>query len=534
MRAVCKALSLLLLAVLALATAPGCGGPAPGTEYDYRVEQSGEAIGSQSVTIDRSGGRVTYAGIERRPFLPLDTTVSRTVAVSGGPERAVVYRSTRQVPGAAYTDSLDSAGGRYSFFSDRLQTFDYARDVEAGGTVMPFEPDSACLAQALADRFFSTGERIAVAQVVVPSVSGALRQLRLELAGRRLRVTGVGVPDLELLFDREGVLESLAGAGMRIARGPAKGMSSRPYQPEVEARAVREVRVAVPERLASGRELELAGSLYLPRGDAPYRAVVLAPEEGPRDRTGGGMLSQFASALVARGMAVLACDVRGISESDGSFATHTFESAVTDLNAQVDYLSMRSDIDARHISILGYGEGGQVAAAVAARNPYVTALALAAAPAVRPWPDLALLRADAAAADGRLQPVEAAMARSVAANQLALLEKGGRYAELDGRRVFLGWMRSQAAREPLASMRSLDVPVLVVHGGGDELVPPDQAAAITRALADGPGEVETALFEGLGHGLGRELDEAEARPFRSHPVVSKEVLRKVAGWLAAR
>ncbi len=531
-----RGLSLLAAALLlaAFAASAGCG--SAGSRLSYRVTQSGRTIGSQSVTILRGRGTTTYTSVEHRPFMEYDTTTARTLRASGVHYRVDSYYSSRRVPGGSYRDWLTRSNDGYAFFADDMQTFDYVPDLRAEGEVMPFEPDSACLAQALADRFFSSGLDKAVALAVVPSLSGSVRELLVERTASGLRVTGPGIPALSLKFNSRRVLESMSGGGIGITRGPAGPLSSKPYEPEAGAREVKEVKVPVGEKLPGGGELELSGSLYLPRAPGPYRAVVLAGDAGPQDRTGGGVLAQFASELAGRGMAVLTCDRRGVPDSAGSYPAYTRDTAVRDLNAQIDYLSLRGDVDTGHISVLGYGEGGQVAAAVASGNPYVSALVLAATPSCRLWPDLVLAQSQLALESGRMQPVEAQSVSLNARNQSAILSQTNEpYAVVGGHKVFLGWMRSQASADPLAAVRALKVPLLVVQGGRDEVVPAGQAGDIIGALKAGESAAgEIAYFAELGHGLGPEPSEAAELPYRRHPAVSRQVLDRVAGWLAGK
>jgi hypothetical protein len=260
---------------------------------------------------------------------------------------------------------------------------------------------------------------------------------------------------------------------------------------------------------------------------------VLEGDFGPQDRTGGGFLSELAERLVGEGIAVLVCDKRGIPQSQGKYATYTMDSAVRDLDAQVDYLFLRGDIDIERITAVGYGEGGQVAARVAASNPYVSALVMMATPSVPLWPDLALIQVGLAESAGLVPQADADAARIRVANQVGFVSlESGETAKVDGHEVFLGWMRSQAANDPPSSISSLDIPVLVVQGGRDGIVPPEQARQVMTVLeARGRSTQELALFEELGHNFGPLLLEGAAVPYRRHPTVDPAVLETISRWL---
>lgn len=527
----------LSLASGASAVLSGCARPGRG-EVAYTVEQGGIAIGSEIVSASRGPSEYEYAGVERRPFQVYPATTARRLTLTRDCKGLVGYYANTRVPGASYRTYLSLKDNRYSFLSDRLQTFDYIPVLTDSKRLLPLELDSACLLQALCDRFTASGFAEARALAVVPSTGSVLREVVVKRAGeRRVSVSGPGLPDLELRLDGSGVLSRVEGGGLTIRKVQREGRRfSEPFAPAGRARAVKEVRVPVRTGKTGSGSLELTGSIYIPSGRSPYRAVVLAGGLGPQDRTGGGMLAQFAEKLVDDGMAVLTCDRRGVPESAGDFATYTRETAVSDLNSQVDYLVLRGDIDVEHISIVAYDEGGQLAAEVAAVNPYVSSLVVMATPSVRLYPELPAVQAEVAFNAGIIGPQEAEAQRIYLQNQeLTLAEQDSQYARIEGHRLFLGWMRSQEGSDPLIPIAALRIPVLVIQGGRDASVPPAMAERIMEILSARPGgDEELALFEELGHDLGPMLTEAASVPSRAHPEVDPEVLEKASSWLKNR
>jgi pimeloyl-ACP methyl ester carboxylesterase len=527
---------LLMVLLAAPAMWSGCGQARPG-RVDYIVKQGGRegtVVGSQVVRWSDKGRLEAYATVERRPYQVYDTTVYRNLTVSARGRSLEGYYSNVQVPGASYRTYLKSENGGYSYLANDLQTFSYVPDVTSSGGLLPFESDSACLMQALADKFFAAKTQEATTVVLVPSRSSVVRQIVIKQEGQNgLKVTGEGISAVEMKFDGAGVLTEAEGAGMFIERGHAGNLASRPFKPRSASQEIVEVRVQTPDRVSSGERLELAGSLYVPSGKKPYKAVVLAGEFGPQDRTGGGFLSQLADRLVNRGMAVLVCDRRGVPQSQGSYATYTLDSYASDLNAEVDYLVLRSDIDVERISMIGYGEGGIAASKVAASNPYVSSLVLMAAPFVPLFPDLRLMQVNQAAQAGMILPAEAEAAELNINNLTRLLEQqSAATITIDNHPLFLNWMRSQEAGDLPGWLGALEIPVLVVQGSADERVPAGQAQQIMRSLeARGGGTQELSMFEGLGHDFGPFVSQGESVPYRAHPRVDRSVLDKVANWL---
>ncbi|MCC5947839.1 MAG: alpha/beta fold hydrolase [Nitriliruptoraceae bacterium] len=147
--------------------------------------------------------------------------------------------------------------------------------------------------------------------------------------------------------------------------------------------------------------LELQGTLRLPDGAGPHPGVVIAHGSGPSSRRGvfPGQLGmtfpapvavyeQLAEGLQAEGFAVLTFDKRtcgpfnGCADNDYPLPSDDlrFETFVDDLDAVVDHLAAREDID--RLAVAGHSKGGTVAAQLATRRGDLDALVLVATPAV--------------------------------------------------------------------------------------------------------------------------------------------------------
>lgn len=519
---------MLILALLPLAALPGCG-KGQGPSARFIVRQNGVVIGAENVTIVTRGDIVTYEGRQERPFEVFDTEVLRRETVGEDGETLETYFERRSENGAVLRTYMKREGDSYSYLQNNLQTFDYVPALLKGRRPYPLERDSVCLAQAFLDRFLASKLADARALIVVPSAGPILREVLIKGTGEdRVTVGGEGFGDIELTYSEDGLIQKLMSKqdGIEIAPGSEGAMRSRQYAPaEFE---VKEVRVPTEDKK------ELAGSFYVPRGKGPFKAVAIEPDVGPQDRTGAGVLSQLAESLAGSGIAVLVCDKRGIGDSGGDYGAYTLGSAASDFNSQIDFLTMRDDVDIKHIGAVGYGEGGLAAAIAAADNPYVTACALVAAPSVRMFPDLMERRIGEGVRSGSLSQADAVTQLVVLNNMIDVFnqnEGAGEYAELQGHRVFLGWLRSHFGSDPPVTYSSLKVPVLVAQGTADEFVTPGAAAEIMKVLEARPGgKQRLALFDGLGHGLGKDVDEARAKPYRSHPKVDGAVLKAVSDF----
>ncbi len=130
----------------------------------------------------------------------------------------------------------------------------------------------------------------------------------------------------------------------------------------------------------------LAGTLTLPQREPPFPAVLLITGSGPQDRDetifGHKPFLVLADYLTRHGIAVLRADDRGVGKSTGDFSTATTKDFAGDVQAGVDYLKSREEIDPSHIGLIGHSEGGIIAPMVAAERDDIAFIVLMAGPAL--------------------------------------------------------------------------------------------------------------------------------------------------------
>lgn len=132
----------------------------------------------------------------------------------------------------------------------------------------------------------------------------------------------------------------------------------------------------------------LAGTLTLPTSPGPHRAVVMITGSGPQSRDEPVMNHRpflvWADALTRLGIAVLRYDDRGVGASTGNFNEARTADLARDVEAAVDYLRSRKEIDNQRIGLIGHSEGGMIAPMVAVSRPKdVSFIVLLAAPGLR-------------------------------------------------------------------------------------------------------------------------------------------------------
>ncbi|MFF7211900.1 alpha/beta hydrolase family protein [Streptomyces sp. NPDC008238] len=259
--------------------------------------------------------------------------------------------------------------------------------------------------------------------------------------------------------------------------------------------------------IAYGSEPSQVGELYLPEGEGPFPVVVLVH--------GGWWTAMFdrrqvvplAEDLVSRGYAVWNVEYRRIGEPGGGWPG-TFE----DMAAAVDAVAhLDPAVDAGRVLVVGHSAGGHLAAWVAHRSALPDG-APGARPAVKPIGVvtlagvLDLVHADSVALgegltdfDGDVPsnappPSHPDVWPAVAARAgrgITRLLLGGSVAEHGDRYAVASPVELAGGGVP--------VPMLVVHGSADEVIPPVYAQTYARAATAKGADVTLVMSPGSDH-----------------------------------
>ncbi|HEY1740377.1 MAG TPA: S9 family peptidase [Acidimicrobiia bacterium] len=266
------------------------------------------------------------------------------------------------------------------------------------------------------------------------------------------------------------VVDPRSGARRALARGPMGGFEACGL---VEPAAV---------RWRSG-SATVHGLLYRPergrgaggRRSAPPPLLVLI-HGGPTDQARADWNPRVAY-WVSRGWAVLAANYRGSSgygrayreALDGKWGIHD----VNDVAAGIRHAGREGWCDPARVAVMGGSAGGYTVLLLCIRHGDL----IAAGVSLFGVADLMQLAATTHRFESRyLDSLVGELPRHAA-----------RYAE----------------RSPLTYASSIAVPLLVLQGRDDKVVPVDQADAMVAAIRNAGGEVEYHVYEGEGHGFRR-------------------------------
>lgn len=269
-----------------------------------------------------------------------------------------------------------------------------------------------------------------------------------------------GTVDAQVAVDAAG---RVAGLIFRPAATPAAPA------PDVPAGAgYREQPLEIPTTRGS-----LPGTLAMPAGTGPFRAVVLVHGSGPQDRDetigANRPFLDVARGLAAQGIAVLRYDKRTHARpQDFSGTDYTVDDETTDdAVAAIAALAATAGIDPRHLYVMGHSQGGMLGPRIASHSGKVAGVVLWSAPArslltLLPEQNRYLL-----GLDGQISADEQAFLDKLDA-QIAAARGTAPTAAAD---LPLGqparYWQSFEAIDPVADARALAQPILLLQGGRD-------------------------------------------------------------------
>jgi alpha-beta hydrolase superfamily lysophospholipase len=263
--------------------------------------------------------------------------------------------------------------------------------------------------------------------------------------------------------------------------------------------------------------VHLSGTVFAPRDRGRHPAMIFVHGSGPEGRWASAYLADY---VARHGIVALIYDKRGVGKSGGDWRTATMSDLVLDARAGINLLARRHDVDPRRIGVWGHSQGGELAPAIAARNPAVAWIIAADGP-VGPQFHQDLFRVDTALAKRysgtQLRDAEALYAEFVDVartgaphdqlrRDIARAENAVWLADLaipDDDSWIWTWYRTAGNYDDTPFWATVSVPVLLIFGGDDQLVPVEPSVDGTRAIlaAHGNTKVATRVFAGADHTL---------------------------------
>jgi fermentation-respiration switch protein FrsA (DUF1100 family) len=303
------------------------------------------------------------------------------------------------------------------------------------------------------------------------------------------------------------------------------------------------------------QNVTLAATLTIPQGKGPFPAVLLITGSGPQDRDetllGHKPFLILSDYLTRHGIVVLRADDRGTGQSTGVFSKATTADFATDVEAGVEYLKTRSEVNLHKIGLIGHSEGGIIAPIVAARDKDVAYIVMMAGTGV-PGDQVLPAQGEAIQIANGAKPEEAAQDASKEREVLTLVESQNDPAVLEKElrekmkgevpeaqigmqisQITSVWMRYFLTFDPATALRKVTCPVLAINGSLDKQVLPDQnLPAIRKALEQaGNKHVEIDELAGLNHLFQTAKTGSPMEYSQIEETMSPLALEKISSWI---
>ena len=371
-------------------------------------------------------------------------------------------------------------------------------------------------------------------------------------AWRRFAIAGVA--PRALAAGSQSLTVQLGRVPTRVQLGPVAFLKGRDGATVVDRAfaAYRPARIAEDVRIRSEPGVVLAGTLKVPATGAAHPVVLLLGGGGPAPR---GIFPLLEQRLLARGIATLSYDKRGVGQSTGTLLD-TNEVMIRDATAAIAWLRERPDLDPRRVALFGLSQGAVIAPAIAAGDPAIATIALLAAPAgrqgvlfldamcvqlargghaqeavarilaaVRPFMEA---RA-ATASEADLTPLRNALTGAIETSGRSAIEAAAWTHMLADPVVVSQWKVGASA--VLAQVRA---PVLALYAEDDAIVFPSLAAKEARLALSGNPDAAVAVMPGMNHGFQRLGTGPNGKPAHAGPPVSDPAtLDRVTDWLSS-
>ncbi len=314
-------------------------------------------------------------------------------------------------------------------------------------------------------------------------------------------------------------------------------------------------------------DIDLAGTLSIPEGNGPFKAVIMITGSGPQNRNevlmGHKPFFVIADYLTRNGIAVLRYDDRGVGESEGYYTSATSEDLATDVEAAFRYLKSVPGIDSLSIGLIGHSEGGLIAPIVASANEDVAFIVSLAGPGVngldliirqgedisriagmkerkikksmelnRKIYDIILNEPDNETASAKAEELlRDYLTRRLIFKKLVDIQVKGTMSSLTPDAI--AWLRFFFQANPEDYWSQVKCPVLALNGDKDLQVAADEnLPAIVNAVKSGGNEgVESLELPGLNH-LFQHTETGNPNEYGSiEETFSGEVLKIIADWI---
>jgi pimeloyl-ACP methyl ester carboxylesterase len=315
------------------------------------------------------------------------------------------------------------------------------------------------------------------------------------------------------------------------------------------------VEVVTEARRFTSGGVELGGTLYLPRSRKPVAAVVVT--HSASSPLGDASLYEHLKVMLpSLGIAVFTYDRRGSGRSGTKTAGGDYIVLADDAIAAAKSLKSDPRIDPRRIGSWGLSQGGWISPLAASRSPDIAFVIAVSAPVVTADVQMIFSSINHLRANGHSQAEIDEMVATRKAVDTYMRGTGTREAaqalidvaktrpwfkytymgETIRDRAVSGW-RKEIENDPLRNLSAVKVPMLVLFGAYDAVVPVATSAERLKEIAPRMPKMKVHVVAGADHSMHMAADQSitlDPKHDGTETADSAEYIAVLSSWLAAR
>ncbi len=276
--------------------------------------------------------------------------------------------------------------------------------------------------------------------------------------------------------------------------------------------------------------IALYGSLTTTRDPNKVPAVILIADRGIMDRNGKGLFLTLADSLSKKGITVLRYDKRGVGKSEGDYSATSLKNSLGDIKAAIDYLYTMEYIDRDKIGIIGWGYGGYLGLKYASSDDRVKFMISLNSEAFNRTSDENFEKLQNFL-ENKMGDIKSYFNTIIDSYKqtFAIARSDKDWANLIGKKVYLVRTRENLENNFDENLKNLNIPVLILHGREDTVVPVEEADILHNKIRSSNSILcELKLFHKLGHNLGDYLYDGH---HRKYIIVNQEVVGTITNYI---
>jgi dipeptidyl aminopeptidase/acylaminoacyl peptidase len=268
-------------------------------------------------------------------------------------------------------------------------------------------------------------------------------------------------------------------------------------------------------------DARLAGTVYLPESGGDHLPAVVALHGASDATRGAAIYRHLREGLPAMGIAVLIYDRRGSGASSGNLENIDYKTLADDAIAGQNALGKLPRIDPKKIGFWGFSQGGWLALLAAGRSASTAFAISVSAPLVTPEQQMEFATTNLLTVRGYSREDVKQMLETRQAWIGYLKGAGSRGAAVDALQKAEGqpWFelafmpkasklttdpehnswRKEMDEDPIAAVRKVKVPLLLIYGGSDPWIPVGQSVEQLRLLMNQQRNIHYAVVPDASH-----------------------------------